>query len=146
MKKCTKCFFEKSFEDFNFKNKAINIRQSYCNACQKIYSNAHYKSNKTYYKNKARKNGLLYATKARDYIASYLSSNPCVDCSIADIRVLQFDHVRDIKEFDVALAVGGSISFDRLVKEIEKCDVRCANCHQIVTAQRLGSWRSLLPL
>jgi len=75
----------------------------------------------------------------REYIASQLVSG-CVDCGIADIRVLEFDHVRGTKVAAISIMMRDA-SFEKLRAEIAKCEVRCANCHAIVTYRRRGgSW------
>jgi len=39
--------------------------------------------------------------------------------------------------------VNEGFSIRRLMEEIAKCDVRCRNCHAIVTLERAGeNWRS----
>lgn len=49
--------------------------------------------------------------------------------------VMQFDHARGLKDFDIA---GGAryVSLQRLEEELQKCDVVCANCHAERTYQR----------
>ena len=58
----------------------------------------------------------------------------CVDCNTKDVRVLDFDH-RDpnTKLFTISAAIGRTKSKSAVLKEISKCDVRCANCHRIRT-------------
>jgi len=59
----------------------------------------------------------------------------CIDCTFnKHPAALHFDHVRGIKEFEVGAK--RYCSKEKLLAEIEKCDVRCANCHAIVTAER----------
>lgn len=74
----------------------------------------------------------------RGIIRDYLSCHPCVDCGESNPLCLDFDHVRGTKEMNVskALRKTGTWSIDRLLNEIRKCEVRCANCHRIVTYQR----------
>lgn len=65
-------------------------------------------------------------------LVEYLLAHPCVDCGEKDIRVLDFDH-RDasVKTAGISrMAVGGHYCWARILQEIEKCDVRCANCHR----------------
>lgn len=58
----------------------------------------------------------------------HLATHPCVDCGESDVRVLDFDH-RANKESDISRLVGkGRVA--GIVREINKCDVRCANCHR----------------
>ena len=58
-------------------------------------------------------------------------STGCMDCGYADHpAALEFDH-RDptTKRFDISKNPGRS--WNDILTEIEKCDVRCANCHRI---------------
>jgi len=63
----------------------------------------------------------------------YKSTHPCVDCGESDPIVLDFDHVRDQKVAAVGRLVGSGAKLQRIVDEIAKCEVRCANCHRRVT-------------
>jgi ribosomal protein L37E len=60
----------------------------------------------------------------------------CVDCGFSDIRALQFDHVRGTKSGEISQMIRRGVSERVLREEISKCEVRCANCHMIVTTQR----------
>jgi transposase len=90
-----------------------------------------------------RQNGKAYKARSvtqernRQFIDNYLQIHPCVDCNIFDRRVLEFDHVRGVKLGNVSKAIGECWSVKRLTEEIEKCDVRCCNCHRIKTRERL---------
>lgn len=62
---------------------------------------------------------------------------PCVDCGVRyPYYVMQFDHVRGIKENDVSKFVANR-QLKKALQEIEKCDVVCANCHMERTFQRI---------
>ncbi len=66
-------------------------------------------------------------------INSYKAERGCVDCGIKNPIVLDFDHIKD-KKFDIA---NGAARNPVLVDiEIEKCEIRCANCHRIKTHER----------
>jgi hypothetical protein len=79
--------------------------------------------------------------KIRQYIWSYKAHNPCVDCGETDPVVLEFDH-RNSSTKEMALgAVDGGISLQKIIDEIEKCDIRCANCHRRRTALARGWMR-----
>jgi hypothetical protein len=67
------------------------------------------------------------------YIDS-LRAGGCVDCGNRNLAVLDFDHVRGPKKTDMAGLHGAS--FTAIDAEVAKCEVRCANCHRIVTAAR----------
>ena len=72
----------------------------------------------------------------RNYVDNFLKGKSCVDCGNSDKRVLEFDHVRGIKEGHISHAVKNAWSIERLQKEIDKCEIRCCNCHRIVTINR----------
>ena len=93
-----------------------------------------------YYKNKdraianVRRNDKNYSARNREYVNNYLSTHACVDCGCTDIRTLDFDHVRGKKSENVSLMM--RCSMQSLLDEIAKCEIRCANCHRIVTHTR----------
>lgn len=76
----------------------------------------------------------------RAYVMDYLYTNPCVDCGEADPIVLEFDHQRD-KQYNIAKLITNNCSLKTLVVEIDKCEVRCANCHRRKTADTYGSYK-----
>jgi L-lysine 2,3-aminomutase len=60
--------------------------------------------------------------------------------------VLQFDHIGDDKSATVSRLVTSAYSWTRILLEIAKCEVVCANCHARRTARRHGGWiRALHP-
>jgi hypothetical protein len=71
-------------------------------------------------------------------IIDYLREHPCVDCGERDIVVLEFDHIGD-KVADVSAYAGGGRTWARVQAEIDKCEVRCANCHRKKTRERSGN-------
>ncbi|OXR46664.1 hypothetical protein B7C42_01639 [Nocardia cerradoensis] len=65
-------------------------------------------------------------------------SKPCADCGVSyPYYVMQFDHLGD-KKFNIG-AIGPTASRKRLLAEIAKCDVVCANCHAERSYQRMQS-------
>ena len=64
-------------------------------------------------------------------------AKPCMDCGIEyPPYVMDFDHVRGEKKFNIARATKDKPSMEVLLAEIEKCDPVCANCHRIRTHER----------
>ena len=64
-------------------------------------------------------------------IRKYKQSKGCQDCSETDPIVLEFDHREPSKkEVTIGTVIRFGWSLERLMKEIEKCDVVCANCHR----------------
>lgn len=65
------------------------------------------------------------------WINEYKEKFGCGRCGVTDSRVLDFHHK---KGEDKLFTIGGfrrSVGFDRIKKEVAKCDVLCANCHRI---------------
>ena len=57
---------------------------------------------------------------------------PCADCGVEyPACVMDFDHKGSEKKFQISNRYVGSLS--KLLAEIGKCDVVCANCHRIRT-------------
>ena len=73
----------------------------------------------------------------KTYYQSIWSNAKCVDCGENRIVTLEFDH-RDpaSKRFNISSWRLSTISLQDLKDEIDKCDVVCANCHRVRTAER----------
>ena len=138
MKICRDCSVEKELSEFDFR-KDRNVYSNTCKDCRREKLRQHYKDNKTYYVDKARRRSLVVIAKNRQLVIDYLKINPCIDCGNDDVEVLQFDHRNPADKID---NVNAMISHptSRLLKEINKCDVRCANCHTKKTRRQFGQW------
>ncbi|MEV7527626.1 hypothetical protein [Agrococcus sp. SCSIO52902] len=134
MKRCARCLTERSVVEFNRSPRNKDGLHSYCRACQK----AHYRDNAVRHKANVRRTSRARRRQALDVIMARFSEG-CVDCGIADIRLLEFDHVRGTKIASVGTMVRRGRALELIRAEIEKCDVRCRNCHAIVTIERRGS-------
>ena len=92
-----------------------------------------------YQENAPHKRKLLSQRRAeqRQWLASIKLSSGCVDCGFkGHADALHFDHLPQYtKSLNVGLALG-RCSRQRVLDEINKCEVRCANCHAIKTATR----------
>lgn len=141
MNVCSKCQISKPEDEFSWKKKGVK-RASVCKACQRELARSHYNANKQYYKDKSKKNRKNYRDRGKVYLVEYLMNHPCVDCGNDDIEVLQFDHVQELnncKAPRVTSLVNESLA--RIKKEIDKCEVRCANCHVRKTRRASGTLR-----
>lgn len=77
-------------------------------------------------------------TSRREWIDKIKTDAGCIDCGYnADPVALQFDHVRGEKVNSISMmAYAHQVTNDVLLSEIDKCQVRCANCHAIATRNR----------
>jgi hypothetical protein len=136
MKQCFKCKNEFPLDFFKWRNKAKGVKFSYCNDCMIGYRREHYLTHKDYYLDKAHTRNRRVKRERTKFLLNYLLSHPCVDCGNTNPVVLEFDHKDEkMKEFNVgSVLYWGSTS--RILKEIQKCEVRCSNCHKIKTANQ----------
>jgi hypothetical protein len=136
-KVCSACKRKRKLKHFNYSNRKAGRLQAYCRPCQNKQSRQHYRDNPEQYKARNR------AAKKRNRLVmkAHFQSHPCVDCGMSDIRVLDFDHRRN-KKFNVCEQAHNGIAVKRLKEEIDKCDVRCRNCHAIRHEEERPGWRS----
>jgi hypothetical protein len=130
-KKCTRCGRRKRLARFYLNAKRRDGRQSQCRLCHKAW----YQRNKKRHKARVKIVNKARAVIGTAFVADYLATHPCVDCGEADPVVLEFDHVRGKKVLEIS-KMKRWVSRSRLEEEINKCDVRCANCHRRVTHRR----------
>lgn len=144
MKRCSRCGEEKHLSEFSFKDKAKAKYSAFCRPCVRANSKAHYEANKDRYLERNRRTKARLVDERFNFLLGYFADNPCVDCGESDPAVLDFDHLRD-KKFLVTRELINK-SWADILAEIEKCVVRCANCHRRVTASQRGFQRLLLLL
>lgn len=96
-------------------------------------SRRHYKANKQKYFERNK----LYRESIRQLVRGIKEKNPCIDCGVRyPYYVMDFDHLEDKKQLISSLTSTGRIG--ALKREIEKCEVVCANCHRKRTYTRLN--------
>ena len=61
-----------------------------------------------------------------------------MDCGIKNVRVLEFDHVRGKKISGVGTMIQDNYGWSTIKKEIDKCEVRCRNCHRLRTFEQFN--------
>lgn len=74
---------------------------------------------------------------AKEYVRNYLNTRFCIDCGEDNAIVLDFDHVRGEKVSDISRMKENGLKINKIQQEINKCDIRCANCHRKVTDKRI---------
>lgn len=95
------------------------------------YMREYYKQNK---KEMNQKNKVKYQ-KRKEWFVSYLSTKKCAHCGLADIECFELHHKTpkgrvNGRRVDPAITTMLCHSEKRLMAEIEKCIVLCANCHR----------------
>lgn len=135
---CKVCGQEKHHDQYSWRNKKKGWKHGHCKVCHSTYRKQHYQDNQDKYVGLATNWNQENSAKLRDtnrrYVFEYLLKHPCVDCGESNPIVLEFDHVRGKKRAAIAKMLS-SYSIEAIQKEIEKCEVRCANCHRRKTAR-----------
>ena len=138
-KRCTSCHLVLPVSDFNLRRSAADGRQARCRACAREW----YVANKAEHVLRVRARNARVRAENQQHLGAYLLEHPCVDCGESDVRVLDFDHeAGHVKKNDIAALVAGCGRWSDIEAEIEKCSVRCANCHRRATSERAQDWRS----
>lgn len=75
--------------------------------------------------------------EARIYVWNIKKTTPCIDCGLLDPIVAEFDHVNG-KTCNIGLMIKNGCKTQKIQLEIDKCVIRCANCHRRKTALELG--------
>jgi hypothetical protein len=140
-KTCPSCKQNKPITEYNWKRKKFGTRQAHCRACTKEQLKRHYQANRGYYVEKARIRSQIVMDEQRQLLLAYLALHPCVDCGESDVVCLEFDHVRGEKGGEIGRMLG-DYPCPRILEEIAKCDVRCANCHRRKTNRQYSWYRS----
>jgi hypothetical protein len=125
MKRCRYC--EKTFPLSEFA-----VKSPRCRGCQRIYSRQHYQLNKRRYLDRNKR------TKDEKYdLVRAAKSKPCMDCGKSyPYYVMEFDHVTaGTKSFTIGTDAR-SHTIEKILKELDKCEVVCSNCHRIRTFNR----------
>lgn len=100
---------------------------------RKAYAKAHYEANREKYREASQR-----YRKNRQQVIRDAKSVPCMDCKVQyPTYVMQFDHVRGEKQFNIGNGSGRSAQTTaQILDEIAKCEVVCANCHAERSHQR----------
>lgn len=107
-----------------------------CKECKRLYDNQFYKDNKHKYAKSRKAGRRVYRLKMQSIAWEYLTSHPCIDCGESDPVVLEFDHKsKTHKSCNVSL-LARFFGEEKIRAEINKCEVRCANCHRRKTAKQ----------
>jgi hypothetical protein len=145
-KTCLECGSEKDSGEFNFRNRAKGTRNGRCRLCTQELGKQRYRKNPKPWIQKAKKRNKEAREETKRLLVEYLLKHPCVDCDESDIVVLDFDHVRGEKRENVTRMAQIGYSWKTILREIEKCVVRCANCHRRKTAKENRFFRTLIDI
>lgn len=127
MKNCYKCGIDKEESAFSINENKKDKLNSECKECQKKYFKEYYQNNKDKHKKAVSKN----VNHKRNRVARYKMEKGCFNCGFCKHpAALEFHHLdKNIKDFNIG--ANTHMPWELLLKEIEKCQVLCSNCHAI---------------
>ena len=141
-KYCGTCEIKKPKSEFNKNKTKKDGLNSICRECSNDRSKKYYSENQEKHKKVIQERNKKYQFKIRSKIFEYFKDNPCVDCGETNPIVLEFDHKDDVdKQFELSTGIHRGYKWEKIQQEIEKCDVRCSNCHKIRTAKQFGWYK-----
>ena len=141
----------RALDEFSRSKGKKDGRNTTCKPCQREYHN------KVWYP-KHRLKHIKYVAKRKKenkqkhflkILKEYFSKG-CIDCGEKDSRILEFDHVRGEKKRTKSRATDGVMglvrqgySWKTIKKEIDKCEIRCRNCHKIKTYEEFNYYKDI---
>lgn len=153
MKTCQRCKEQKPLTDFNKKASKPDGLNPWCRKCVSDYRKDKYnerkaqglepKTAKWQRDNRDKLNAIRTAKRVeiRDFIRSLKVDKPCADCGgVFPPTCMDFDHLDpQLKEFDICQdAYRDLYSEEKILEEVAKCEIVCANCHRIRSAIQRG--------
>lgn len=130
-KTCMDCNLTLSPDQFRWKNKRLGYRVARCKQCDAKHRAEVYSTRSHHRDNIARSN-LKHTRELRKLVEEYKTNKPCVDCGVIyPPYVMDFDHLDPTTKVDkISRLAAQTTSKEKLLAEIAKCDLVCANCHR----------------
>src|SRR5256712_12405438 len=135
MRACTKCGELKPLDAFPPVRRGEPELQTWCRDCFAEANARNYQKNHDREKARLLRQVAVRRAEVRQKIIEYLRDHPCVDCGETDIVVLEFDHVGE-KIANISTYANAGRTWERALAVIQKCEVRCSNCHRRKTLER----------
>lgn len=131
MKRCGICRVSRPVDHFH--RRGASGRQGICRDCRKKTDSERYAANPVAHallRTKRRKDISLWAFELK-------RGQPCTDCGLVfHPAAMQWDHTGTNKIEPVAEMSNRGVSKTKILAEIAKCEIVCANCHAVRTFER----------
>lgn len=130
-KLCSKCGETKLLTEFNKSSKRKDGVQVWCRPCTKSVNNEKYATDHTH-RSRIRKNNEKEVQKCKDLLLEFKSVG-CTLCPEKEPVALDLHHLdEETKDANVSDLMRRGTK--KLIAEMNKCVVLCANCHRKVHA------------
>jgi hypothetical protein len=122
---CSTCKKNKLLSEFALNKSHKDNRAADCKDCHNIYNKKHYQTNKEYYLKKSK----IQKSNIKDFLHNQKLF--CIRCGYDKCKqALHFHHKdKTKKEISLAMTQNKGWNLKRIQKEIDKCEILCANCH-----------------
>lgn len=158
VKMCYKCKEIKPISEIQFRKDRSIDGAELCRACKNSYLKEYYRrdieARRKYQREwEAKRRNPQHLNRLRGkvkrevkaWLRSLKTDNPCMDCGrYFHFAVMDFDHARSNKEFQISTARSFAVSQEELMEELYKCDLVCSNCHRLRTYLRRQKSTSLI--
>jgi hypothetical protein len=134
VKTCTRCGLGKPLSAFAARRKSRGTLQSWCRDCHRAHAAERYRGFSADQLRTKTRNEHVRRAVLRARVWEILRTRWCADCGEPDPVVLDFDHLRE-KRGNIADLVSAGASWSSIEFELQKCEVRCGNCHRRRTAE-----------
>jgi len=119
LNKKLKCICCKKYKDKYKFSYNIKVEKKYRKKCIDCFCH-----DKSVIRNKNRR-------KKRELLNNIKEEKGCFNCGNKDFRVLDFHHKNNNNKIIKLSKAVNDFSIKRILKEVEKCEVYCVNCHRI---------------
>jgi hypothetical protein len=134
MKVCGNCGLAKP--DGCFHRSTSRGLQAWCKECRKAYDAAYHQRHRERRRLQKKQNRV-------DFMAWYhglKKGKPCADCgAVLPTLAMHWDHLPGAEKIDHVGTLRQTNSRRRILAEIAKCELVCANCHALRTLARHGA-------
>lgn len=130
MKLCIECQTSKPLSEFHRRGVAV---QSWCKKCRQTRDRARYQEHRGDLDSRHRR----YRLAVKGKYEALKIGRPCVDCGgIFHHAAMQFDHLPGSVKVDDLANLKIRCAWKKILSEIQKCELVCANCHAVRTFER----------
>ena len=139
MRKCLICKSEKKLSEFNKKSNRKDGLQTHCRECNRKISRKYYHDNREKHLKEVaiRKRKVIKNNQLK--LLEILKNNSCFICGFDNHLALEFDHIKGNKFKEIGRIK--EYSWKTIQKELDKCQILCANCHRIKTHKEQNTYR-----
>jgi len=96
----------------------------------RAYNKGYYQRNREHLLQQQAEKNRRFAEKRRQWLVDYKKGVICARCGESHPATLIFHHRKPSqKSFDIGNTLTLKVGLKRLLAEIRKCEVLCANCH-----------------